>query len=46
MGDTVNVAARFQALAEPNTAVMSEATQRSVQGIVEASFAGEHAIKG
>ena len=25
---------------------MSEATHRSVQGMVETSFAGEHAIKG
>ena len=46
LGDTVNVAARLQALAEPNSATMSEATQRAVQGMVEASFAGEHAIKG
>ena len=46
LGDTVNVAARLQALAEANSATMSEATQRLVQGMVEARFAGEHAIKG
>jgi class 3 adenylate cyclase len=46
LGDTVNMAARLQALAEPNSVVMSEAMQRFVQGMVEASFAGEHAIKG
>jgi hypothetical protein len=46
LGDTVNFAARLQTLAEPDSAVMSEATHRSVQGMVEASFAGEHSIKG
>ena len=46
VGDTVNVAARLQALADPGSAVMSEATHRLVEGLVEASFAGEHQIKG
>jgi class 3 adenylate cyclase len=46
LGDTVNLAARLQASAEPDCAVMSEATHRLVQGMVNASFAGEHAIKG
>ena len=46
MGDTVNVAARLQALAEPGSAVMSEATHRLVEGMVEASFFGEHDVKG
>ena len=46
LGDTVNVAARLQALAAPDSVCMSEATQRLVQGMVEASFAGEHQIKG
>jgi class 3 adenylate cyclase len=46
LGDTVNVAARLQALAEPGTALMSEATNRLVQGLVEASFAGQHRVKG
>ena len=46
VGDTVNVAARLQALAEAGSAVMSEATQRLVEGLVEVTFAGEHQIKG
>ena len=46
LGDTVNFAARLQALAEPDSVFMSEATHRLVQGMVEASFAGEHTIKG
>jgi class 3 adenylate cyclase len=46
VGDTVNFAARLQALAEPDAVFMSEATHRLVQGMVEARFAGEHRIKG
>jgi hypothetical protein len=46
LGDTVNLAARLQTLAEPDSVFLSEATLRSVQGMVETSFAGEHAIKG
>jgi class 3 adenylate cyclase len=46
LGDTVNVAARFQTLAEPGSAFMTESTYRLVQGMVEAGFAGEHQIKG
>jgi class 3 adenylate cyclase len=46
LGDTVNVASRLQALAEPGTVYLSEATQRLVQGLVETTFAGAHAIKG
>ena len=46
LGDTVNVAARFQALAEPDSACMTESTYRLVQGMVEAGFAGEYQIKG
>jgi class 3 adenylate cyclase len=46
LGDTVNLAARLQVLAEPDSVVMSEATYRLVQGMVDASFAGERAIKG
>jgi class 3 adenylate cyclase/tetratricopeptide (TPR) repeat protein len=46
LGDTVNVAARFQALAEPDSVCMSEATHRLVQGLVEARFEGERQIKG
>jgi class 3 adenylate cyclase len=46
LGDTMNVAARLQATAEPEAVVMSEAMHRLVQGLVEASFAGEHQFKG
>jgi class 3 adenylate cyclase/tetratricopeptide (TPR) repeat protein len=46
LGDTVNVAERLQALAEPGSAVMSEAMHRLVQGLVDVSFAGEKPIKG
>src|ERR1700755_766220 len=46
MGDTVNVATRLQVLAEPASAVMSEATHRLVEGLVETSFFGDHDVKG
>jgi class 3 adenylate cyclase len=46
LGDVVNFAARLQALTEPDSILMSEATHRLVQGMVEAGFAGEHSIKG
>jgi class 3 adenylate cyclase len=46
LGDTVNFAARLQALAEPDSVIMSGATHRLVQGMVEATFAGDHQIKG
>jgi hypothetical protein len=46
LGDTVNLASRLQSLAEPGTVYLSAATQRLVQGLVEASFAGEHTFKG
>jgi class 3 adenylate cyclase len=46
LGDTVNFAARLQSLAEPNSAFMSDATHRLVEGLVAASFAGQHRIKG
>ena len=46
LGDTVNFAARLQALAGPDSVFMSEAMYRLVQGLVDASFAGAHTIKG
>ena len=46
LGDTVNLASRLQTLAESGTVLMSEATHRLVEGLVEMSFAGEHIIKG
>ena len=42
----MNFAARLQALAEPDSVFMSEATHRLLQGMVEAKFAGKHIIKG
>jgi class 3 adenylate cyclase len=46
LGDTVNLASRLQTLAEAGTVYLSEATQRLVQGLVETTFIGAHAIKG
>ena len=46
LGDTVNLASRLQGLAGPGTVYLSEATQRLVQGLVETTFVGTHAIKG
>lgn len=46
LGDTVNFAARLQALAEPDSVFISEATHRLVQGMVDANFAGEQTVKG
>ena len=46
LGDTVNFAARLQALAEPDAVLMSEATYRLVDGLVDANFSGDHQIKG
>jgi class 3 adenylate cyclase len=46
LGDTVNLASRLQSLAEPGTVYLSEATKRLVEGLVETTFVGVHAIKG
>ena len=46
LGDTVNLAARLQALADPDSVFISETTHRLVQGMVNANFAGEQTIKG
>ena len=46
LGDTVNFAARLQALADPNSVYMSDAIHGLLRGLVDESFAGEHAIKG
>ncbi|HLH47703.1 MAG TPA: adenylate/guanylate cyclase domain-containing protein, partial [Roseiarcus sp.] len=46
LGDAVNLAARLQSLAEPGTAFISAATHRLVDGLVRATFVGEHQIKG
>ena len=46
VGDTVNTAARIQTLAGPGQVMLSDATYRLVAPFVEASDAGEHALKG
>jgi class 3 adenylate cyclase len=44
LGDTVNLAARLQSLAEADSVLMSEATHRLMQGMVETRFAGERLL--
>jgi class 3 adenylate cyclase/predicted ATPase len=46
MGETPNVAARIQALAEPDTVIMSGATGRLVQGYFVCRDLGPHQLKG
>lgn len=46
LGDTVNLASRLQALAEPGSVLLSEAAYGAVEGLVEATPGGEHQIKG
>ena len=45
-GDTINLASRLQALAAPDTVVLSEAAHQFVRGLVEAPSIGQHKIKG
>jgi class 3 adenylate cyclase/tetratricopeptide (TPR) repeat protein len=45
-GDTVNLAARLQALAEPGTVAMSQATHRLVSGYFDCVALGPHTLKG
>jgi class 3 adenylate cyclase len=46
LGDVVNLASRLQALAEPGGVLLSERTFGLVEGFVEATFFGSHAVKG
>lgn len=46
VGDTVNLAARMQALAEPGSVVMSENTHRLIEGLVEVRELGARDVKG
>jgi class 3 adenylate cyclase/predicted ATPase len=46
VGDTPNVAAKIQSLAQPNTVVVSEATHRLVQGYFRSHPLGPQQIKG
>ena len=46
LGETPNLAARVQGVAEPDTVVMSEATQRLVHGLFECQALGPQTLKG
>jgi predicted ATPase/class 3 adenylate cyclase len=46
VGDTTNVAARIQALAEPGTILMSDATHRLVEGYIRTEHLGPMSVKG
>lgn len=46
LGETVNIAARLQSLAEPNTVLITEATRRLVSGYFEGEKLGEMSLKG
>ena len=46
LGETPNIAARIQGLAEPNTVIISAATQRLIDGQFESQPFGSHLVKG
>ncbi len=46
VGETPNIAARVQSIAEPNTVLISDATARLVQGLFECQERGPQALKG
>jgi len=46
LGETPNIAARVQGIAEPNTVVISAATSRLVQGLFECQDRGPQELKG
>lgn len=46
VGETPNLAARLQALAEPDCIIISESTQKLSGGHFELSHTGEHELKG
>ncbi len=46
VGDTPNLAARLQALAAPDTMLISEATQSLLGGLFELESTGAHELKG
>jgi predicted ATPase/class 3 adenylate cyclase len=45
-GDTVNIAARLEGLAVPNTVVISQVTARLVRGMFALEDLGRHTLKG
>jgi len=46
LGETPNLAARVQGIAEPDTVVMSAVTQRLVHGLFECQDLGPQTLKG
>lgn len=46
VGDTANIAARLEGLAEPNSGVVSEATRILIEGLVETESLGAQELKG
>jgi class 3 adenylate cyclase/predicted ATPase len=46
LGETPNIAARIQGLAEPNTLVISDATYRLVQGYFDCEALGAQTLRG
>src|SRR5262249_52709659 len=46
VGETPNIAARLQGLAEPDTVLISDATHRLVQGLFECHARGPQTLKG
>src|SRR5262249_867951 len=46
LGETPNVAARIEGLAQPNTVAISEATYRLIQGYFTCQDLGAHALRG
>ncbi len=46
VGETPNVAARLQALAQPNTVIIGASTQRLVEGLFNCDDLGEQQLKG
>src|SRR3990170_4089754 len=46
VGETPNITARLQGLAEPNTVVISSATYRLAEGLFECHNLGLHTLKG
>jgi class 3 adenylate cyclase len=46
LGETPNIAARIQGLAEPNTVIISAKTQRLIEGQFESQSFGSQVLKG
>lgn len=46
LGDTVNLAARLEGLAEPGTVLLSESAHRLVEGYADTTPLGEREVKG